>query len=368
MLYPTPMRGRLRHPSVTLAVIQPPAQWIPGASLGSVPVTDLADRHADTDLEFDAYRAELTGYCYRMLGSPFEAEDAVQETHLRAWRNRHRFDPDRGAWKTWLYAIATNVCLDMLRGAKRRARAMDMGPASEGGGPDFGRPLSEDHWVLPVADQQVLSGGQDPAAVVEVRESVRLAFIAALQWLPPRQRSILVLRDVLNWSAQEVAQLLDTSPTAVNSALQRARMTIDDRLPEPSTEAFDPSDDRQRELLEEYVSAFESHDIPRLVSLLREDAINSMPPFPWWVRGRDVIGRLFDTGDGCRGDRLVPTIANGAPAFGQYKQVDGRHRPFGLVVLGVVDGQIVESTTFLGVERLFPCFGLPSALGESERT
>jgi RNA polymerase sigma-70 factor, ECF subfamily len=247
----------------------------------------------ETELRLEEYRVELTGYCYRMLGSPFDAEDAVQETLVRAWRNLERYDEERGPLRPWLYKIATNVCLDVLRSAQRRARATDLAPPSRPG-PDIGEPLPESAWVLPVPDERVVPAGADPAEHAALRESVRLAFVAALQRLPPRQRAVLILRDVLCWQAAEVAGLLDTTVASVTSALQRARATLG-AMP---TVAPDPmTDDEQRRLVDRYCDAFERYDVEALVALLHEDAISSMPPFVWWLRGRDDIRSSLSASD-----------------------------------------------------------------------
>jgi RNA polymerase sigma-70 factor (ECF subfamily) len=303
----------------------------------------------------DQHRAELTGYCYRMLGSGFEAEDAVQETLVRAWRAADRFDEGRAELRTWLYAIATNVCLDMLRSAQRRARATDLAPPARPG-PDIGAPLPEDRWVLPVPDARVLPDNADPAELAVLRESIRLAFVAALQHLPPRQRAVLILRDVLCWKADEVAQLLGVTVAAVTSALQRARTTL--RAKDIPPVEPDPS---QQDLLVRYVDAFERYDVETLVALLHEDAIMTMPPFTWWLRGRaDIRSALLASDGTCHGARLVPTVANGEPAFGQYLPgPDGTFTPFALVTMSTSAGLITETSTFLDARRLFTLFGLP---------
>ncbi|GAA2365411.1 sigma-70 family RNA polymerase sigma factor [Nonomuraea africana] len=309
----------------------------------------------------EQHRVELTAYCYRMLGSPFEAEDAVQETLVRAWRSLDRYDEDRASLRTWMYSIATNVCLDMLRSAQRRARAMDLGPSARPG-PDLGPPLPESAWVQPIPDSRAVSEDGDPAEVTARRETIRLAFVAALQHLPPRQRAVLILRDVLCWKADEVARLLDSSVASVTSALQRARTTLR-TVPVAAAEPYRAMDQEQRLLLERYCAAFERYDVETLVSLLHEDATMSMPPFLWWLRGREEIrGMLLAAGRRCEGARLVPTVANGSPAFGQYLPTGpyGRHEPFALVVLTLSGGLVAEVTTFLNAERLFPVFGLPS--------
>ena len=316
----------------------------------------------DLELQLERHRVELTAYAYRMLGSAFEAEDAVQETMLRAWRSYDGFE-GRAALRSWLYRIATNVCLDMLTGRERRARPMDLAPAKTADAPlDDG--LSETSWILPVPDERVLPAGGDPAEAVESRESVRLAFVAALQHLPPRQRGVLILREVLRWKATEVAELLDTSVASVNSALQRARATLADADVE-STDTSRPMDDEQRALLARYVDAFERYDLDSLTSLLREDATWSMPPYELWLQSHDDIRKwCLGPGIGCRGSRLVPTAANGSPAFGQYKPGDreGILEPWSLQVLEVSAGRIVGICFFLDTARLFPLFGLPPRL------
>jgi RNA polymerase sigma-70 factor (ECF subfamily) len=316
----------------------------------------------DLELQLEHHRVELTGYAYRMLGSAFEAEDAVQETLLRAWRSIGDFE-GRAALRSWLYRIATNVCLDMLTGRERRARPMDLAPAKTADAP-LGDVLPEATWILPIPDGRVLPTASDPAEVAESRESVRLAFVAALQHLPPRQRAVLILREVLRWKATEVAELLETSVASVNSALQRARSTLADT----DIDATDPSqamDDEQRALLARYVDAFERYDLDSLTSLLREDATWSMPPYELWLRTHDDIRAwCLGPGIGCRGSRLVPTAANGAPAFGQYKPggPGGSYTPWSLQVLEVSAGRIVGISFFLDTASLFPLFGLPPRL------
>ena len=233
--------------------------------------------------QLEEYRAELTGYCYRMLGSAFEAEDAVQDTMVRAWKSFDRFE-GRSALRSWLYRIATNVCLDMLGSAQRRARPMDLNPAGDGHATHPGEPLPEEIWIGPVPDERVLP--QNPANVIAGRESIRLAFVSALQNLPPKQRAVLILREVLAWSAQEVADLLDTPVPSVNSALQRARATLSENK---TADVHKPLDDEQKALLSRYVQAFEAYDITALTALLHEDATLSMPPFTLWLQGPDAI-------------------------------------------------------------------------------
>ena len=308
--------------------------------------------------QLEQHRRELTAYAYRMLGSSFEAEDAVQETMIRAWRGYERFE-GRAALRSWLYRIATNVCLDMLNGRERRARPMDLGPAREPVESNLNT-LPEVTWIEPVPDGLVVPEG-DPADVAVARETIRLAFIAALQHLPPRQRAVLILCEVLRWQATEVADLLETSVASVNSALQRARATLADgnvTVADPSP----PLGEEERALLDRYVAAFEAYDIDALTTLIQEDATQSMPPFDLWLRGRDdIFTWWFGPGIGCRGSKLVPVEpANGLPAFGQYKPAPGGgYEPWSLQVVEISDGGVAELTFFLDTERLFPLFGLP---------
>ena len=313
--------------------------------------------------ELEQHRRELTAYCYRMLGSPFEAEDAVQDTLLRAWRALDRFE-GRASLRSWLYRIATNVCLDMLDGRERRARPMDLGPSRSPDGP-IGEILPEVTWIEPIPDGHMLAEG-DPAAVAESRETIRLAFVAALQHLPPRQRAVLILCEVLQWKASEVAELLDTSVAAVNSALQRARASLQ------AADVADAGDgalsEHDRELLARYVDAFERYNMEALTALIHEDATQSMPPYELWLSGREDILRWWvGPGAGCRGSRMLPTVAaNGAPAFGQYKPSESGsgHDPWALQVLEVAGGRIAEFTFFLATDTIFPLFGLPPRLPE----
>ena len=318
-----------------------------------------ADTGIDLERELDSYRRELTGYCYRMLGSGFEAEDAVQETMVRAWKAFDQFE-GRSALRSWLYRIATNVCLDMLRGPQRRARPMDMGPAGTSES-SLDPGLPREYWVQPIADHAVLPDDGDPAELAAMRDSVRLAFVAALQHLPARQRAVLILREVLKWQASEVAELLDTSVASVNSALQRARSTMaSSNLNElPPTQI----DDDQQVLLAKYIAAFERYDVDTLVSLLHEDAIQQMPPYQLWLRGRDNIGRWFlGQGIGCQGSRAIPVSANGLGGYAVYRPAGpGRWNPFSIQLVEFSDGKVVALHAFLYPE-LFELFGLPDHL------
>jgi len=291
----------------------------------------------------EPFRVELTGYCYRVLGSGFEAEDAVQETLVRAWKAYDTFDSARGSLRTWLYRIATNICIDMQRSAQRRALAVDLGPS----GGQIGEPLPERVFVQPVPDALVL-----PEDQAIRKETVRLAFVAALQHLPPRQRVVLILRDVLAWQAAEVAALLDITVASANSALQRARATLRDVDP---GEPVNPADPVQKSLLRRYCEAFDRHDVQTLVALLHEDATMSMPPLGWWLRGRTAIAAAWnDPNAACAGAWLVPVRANASPAYWQMRP--GLDRPFALVFVDVRDGLITNTTTYLNVPELLPLF------------
>jgi RNA polymerase sigma-70 factor (ECF subfamily) len=328
--------------------------------MSAVQGSTLAAESLDQQLE--QHRAELTAYCYRMLGSPFEAEDAVQDTLVRAWRAADRFE-GRAALRSWLYRIATNVCLDAIDGRRRRARPMDLGPAST---PDIANlnARSEATWIQPIPDA-LLAADADPADVAVRRETVRLAFIAALQRLPARQRAVLILCEVMRWRAAEAAELLETSVAAVNSALQRARaaLVVDgvDR-----SAATPPLAEAERALLARYVEAFERYDLDALTAVIREDATQSMPPYDMWLSGRDdIFSWWFGPGIGCRGSRVIPAgTANGSPAFAQYKPAESGpgYEPWALQVLELSAGGIAELTFFLDTDALFPLFGLAARL------
>nr|WP_285562594.1 sigma-70 family RNA polymerase sigma factor [Streptomyces hygroscopicus] len=328
---------------------------------------------AEIDVALEKHRTELTGYCYRMLGSSFEAEDAVQDTLVRAWRSHEGFE-GRSSLRSWLYRIATNVCLDMLAAGNKRARPMDLTAAT---------PLAQaalsprpDHtWLEPVPDARVLPSVDDPAEAAIAKESVRLAFMAALQRLPPRQRAVLILREVLAWRASEVAELLETSVASVNSALQRARATLADRADTSAEgEVSDPLDEEQQKLLERYVKAFEGYDMTALTALLHEDAVMTMPPFDLWLRGpADITGFMSTLGASCAGSRLLPVRANGLPGFAHYKPdpEGGGFAPWAVQVLELSEGRITGFHCFLDTRRWFPLFALPLHLeaesGEGEK-
>jgi len=305
--------------------------------------------------DFESHRPALLGHCYRMLGSVVDAEDAVQETMLRAWKALPKFD-GRASLRTWLYRIATNVCLDEREARTRRVRPMDGGVQVTAD--TVPMPLPErprTHWLEPVPDVAALPADADPAEQAVLREGIRLAFVAALQHLPPRQRAGLLLTEVLGWSAAEVAVALDTSVAAVNSAVQRARATLQARA---DVQRAAPLPAEQSALLERFVDAFHRYDVDALTALLHDDAVMTMPPFDMWLQGPEAIaGWLRGPGLGCQGSRLLATAACGQPAFAQYRQ--GGRQPWGLVVLELGPGGIAGWNTFLDVETLFPRFGLP---------
>ena len=317
----------------------------------------VAVDRAELEARMATHRRELTGYCYRMLGSSFDAEDAVQDTMVRAWRSLDKL-AGPGALRSWLYRIATNVCLDLLDGRKRRAMPVDM--SEEPSAPveaSLARTLPDGAWVEPALTGSVL--GSDPADVAVQKDSVRLAFVAALQVLPPRQRAVLVLREVLRWRAEEVARLLDTSVPAVNSALQRARATLAgyDSKARPGEVDAD-----QAALLAGYVDAFQRYDMEAFVRLLHADAVQDMPPFAMWLRSApDIVAWMLGPGAGCRGSVLMPVSLNGSTAFAQWKPSGpgGAFEPFAIQALEVHDGRISRITSFLDT-RLFELFGLPA--------
>ncbi len=349
--------------------------------------------------ELEPFRTELTAYAYRMLGSAFEAEDAVQEAMIRGWRGLDRFE-GRSALRSWMYRITTNVCLDLLKGRERRALPMDLGPSQKTAEVVLSEPLGEATWIQPIPDGRVLDHTADPAEAAVQRETVQLAFIALLQNLPPRQRVVLILREVLQWRASEVAELLGTTVASVNSALQRARATLatEDSTPEeaiakatagaragsltgslagprsaspegstaPDQEGSPGSEGDAAQLLRRYLEVFENYDMEGLVALLHEDATMSMPPLDLWLSGpEEIVAWMTGPGHECQGSRLLPTAANGMPAFGQYRvDPQGGWAPWSLQVLQVVDGRITEMTTFLDTPTLFPYFGLPARLDE----
>ncbi|GHG19187.1 DNA-directed RNA polymerase sigma-70 factor [Streptomyces zaomyceticus] len=321
----------------------------------------MSDAAAATTEELDKYRRELTGYCYRMLGSSFEAEDAVQDTMVRAWKAIDSFE-GRSSLRSWLYRIATNVCLDALNAGNRRARPMDLTSATPVARAQLVK-QPEITWLEPIPDGRVLPSVADPAETAVSRETVRLAFVAALQHLPPKQRAVLILREVLAWKASEVAELLDTSVASVNSALQRARATLAEQAPAASDTA-NPLDEEQKALLERYVAAFEGYDMKALTALLHEDATMSMPPYDLWLQGHDdIVGWMLGVGEVCAGSKLVPTVANGSPAFAQYHpDPAGGFSPWALIVLELREGKVAGMDFFLDTERWFPLFDLPARL------
>lgn len=305
--------------------------------------------------DLEAHRTALTGHCYRMLGSPFDAEDAVQESMVRAWRSLDKFD-GRSSLRTWLYRIATNVCLDALADRSKRARPIEEGPVGTVDDELESRPRT--HWLEPIADTKALPADADPFELTMLRQSTRLAFVAALQHLPARQRAALLLTEVLGWSAAEVADCLETSVPAINSALQRARATLASRN---VTVAREPLSDTQSTLLDRYMDAFHRYDVDALVALMREDATLSMPPYTLWLQGHHPIRTwLLGRGSGCRGSRVVPTAACGSPAFAQYRRNgSGSYHPWALIILETDGDRITHWNSFLDVEKLFPLFGLP---------
>lgn len=327
-------------------------------------------RQPSFEQELELLRPSLNGYCYRMLGSGFEAEDATQETMVRAWRRADSL-AEPAAMKSWVFRIATNVCLDQIEGRKRRARPIDLAEVGTAETP-VGAPLPETTWVLPVADGQVVDPEADPAARLADRETLRLAFVAALQHLPARQRVVLVLREVLRWSAKEVAELLETSVASVNSALQRARATLDELALGDTEAPARPSEEDERRLLEQYLEAFAEYDIDRIVALLRYDVVFDMPPLTLWVRGPEQVGEfMLGQGAACRGSKLIATAANGCPAFAAYKPdpESGEWLPWSLTVLepaaGDEGGPVVAGIhNFLQpfLHSLFTSFGLPDRL------
>jgi RNA polymerase sigma-70 factor, ECF subfamily len=306
------------------------------------------------EAQLELHRIELTGHCYRMLGSAFDAEDAVQETMIRAWRGLDRFD-GRASLRTWLYRIATNVCIDSYA-----ARARRVGPAEEGAAGSVNSPLEKrerTHWIEPIPDSIAVPDA-DPAQQAVLRQSIRLAFVAVLQHLPAKQRAALILSEVLGWSAAEIAENLETSVPSVNSALQRARATLAAVNLDHPAPAASPANAR---LLDEFVSAFEDYDVSRLTALLSDDARLSMPPYTLWLQGpQDIASWLLGPGAGCRGSRLVPLAASGSPGFGHYRQ--GGKQPWAIIVLTASGNRITDLTYFLDTENLFPLFNLPAQL------
>ena len=316
---------------------------------------------ADEISNLEVHRPALTGHCYRMLGSVFDADDAVQETMIRAWRAFDQFD-GRSSVRTWLYRIATNVCLDELKNRGRRARPIEEGSPSSGTPPmEALTQRPGDYWIEPILDAQVFPAEADPAERAMLRQSVRLAFVAALQNLAPKQRAVLLLMEVLEYSAAEVAEMLETSVASVNSALQRARATVArDNEVEPGELS-----EAQQEMLNRYVAAFEQYDVDGLAALMRDDVTFCMPPYSLWLQGpAEIRTWMLGLGSGCRGSRLVPTAACGWPAFAQYRpNPEGGRKAWALIVVELCGDRIVGVNSFLDTEALFPRFGLPLILG-----
>lgn len=316
----------------------------------------------------EPYRRELQLHCYRMLGSLHDAEDLVQETFLRAWRGLDRFE-GRASFRNWLYRIATNACLNAIasRASARRVLPETQGPPSDQ--TPEGGPATEISWLEPYPDaslEGIADAAPGPWARYEMQEAVQLAFVAAIQHLPPRQRAVLLLRDVLGWPATETARLLDTSVASVNSALQRARATLEKQFPAGRPSAQPAPDGRQRTLLERYVRAWEDADLDGFVALLREDAVLSMPPWQEWYLGREAIRAFFAWAwrSACGGPfRLIPTAANRQPAFAQYSgdREGPECRAHALQLLTLQDDAIAVLTFFVD-PRLFATFGLPAVL------
>lgn len=318
-----------------------------------------------TPEDLEALRGPLTGYCYRMLAGAGETEDAVQETLLRAHQHVDAYDPARARLTTWVHRIAHNVCVDLLRAARRRAMAVDLGPPAIPGA-SLPAPLSAEHFVEPMPGARLLHSN-DPAERAVQRDTVRLAFVAALQHLTPQQRSALILRDVLRFSAAETSEVLGVSTASANSALQRGRAKLAG-LELSADRARDPEDSGQQELLRRYVEAFERHDVEALVAVLRDDAVTSMPPFAWWLSGAQAIAGLTAAGEHCKGDRLALTDVNGSLGLGQYHpDSEGTLRPFALVQMSSRGGQISELVTFLDAAARFEEFGLPAVWSADDR-
>ena len=311
----------------------------------------------------ERHRSELQVHAYRMLGSLEDAQDAVQDALLRAWRSRATYD-GRSTLRAWLYRITTNACLRILERRPGRVLPYDAGPAAELGARP--QPPADLPWLQPYPDRLLdQSPGPDEAAVA--RETIELAFLAAIQHLPPRQRAVLILRDALDWSANETAAVLEMSVPAANSALQRARATMKEQLPAGRLEwaTLADADAAERSLLQTYMEAMERHDERQLVSLLRDDVRMAMPPHPTWYEGREAVAAFFADiafAPESEAHRMVPTRANRQPAFGVYRGVGADARPFGINVLRIESGQIVDIDFFLHPE-LFPAFGLPGTLG-----
>ncbi len=305
--------------------------------------------------QLESHRVPLTGHCYRMMGSLIDADDAVQLTMERAWKNLARFD-GRASLRTWLYRIATNVCLDLLGERARRERPIERGTPGVVGAalPE----LPREHWVEPALDSLVVPNDADPSEQLVLRQSIRLAFVTALQHLPARQRAALLLAEVLGWSAGDIADALDATVASVNSALQRARATMSELDHDEAPSTLTPE---QSKTVQHYVDAFLRYDVDSLVRLLRDDATLSMPPIDFWLQGPEPIRAwLSGPGSGCRGSKLVPLAVNGLPAFAQYRFDPARgFYAWAVLVLELAGDRISGWNAYLDVQKLFPRFGLP---------
>ena len=335
----------------------------------SAPTVNPATGEVDErplEARIEDYRRELTGYCYRMVGSAFEAEDAVQETMIRAWRGLAKFD-GRSSLRSWLYRIATNVCIDALNGRKRRAVPMDLGGPSAPVAESVREALPDSEWLEPIPDARVSSPAGDPADKAVAKETIRLAFVAALQHLPARQRAVLILREVLCWKAAEVAALLGTSVASVNSALQRARATLHDSGISEAAPGDTQMDQAHTELLLKYMAAFEAFDMEAMTALLHDDVEQNMPPLPLWLKGREDVIAWITTGpgQGCRGSKVVPIEINGTVGFAQWKPSgpNGELEAWSINALQIEDGRIIGLTNFLNTD-LFALFDLPLRLAD----
>jgi RNA polymerase sigma-70 factor, ECF subfamily len=310
----------------------------------------------------DPFRHELLAHCYRMLGSVHDAEDQLQETMIRAWRSYGDFE-GRASLRTWLYRIATNTCLRALENSARRPLPSGLGGPSEYPEARLAAARPEVPWLQPIPDALVSAGSADPAEIVASRQRMRLALIAALQYLPPRQRAVLILRDVLRWRAAEVADLLGTTTVAVNGALQRARARLEQAAPDED-QIHEPADPANRALLDRFATAFQNADVTAVVQLLREDAVFEMPPEVTWFTGRELIGRFLQARVLTEPGRfqMIPVAANCQPAFAAYiRHQDGAYQAHSICVLTVAASRVARVTSF-NDPGLFATFGLPQTV------